>query len=865
MRWDHAARVAAVVILFAVPERSAAAVDDHLFCHKLTDSLAVEATVTIDAQRLGMSAGCTLGRAKLYCSPATKSVVTSRTPILPIDGPPLSDARICYKVRCNERPPSERESDQFGTHTLKKLTPRLLCTPAVPGPAVPTSTVLDHLACYTGKDVLKTSATVDMTPAGDAASGCELKRAKLLCVGASAMVVSSNQPTLFPIGGPGLDVDRLCYRASCPDTAPAARTASDRFGEHAITKLKPKYVCTPAVPGDPPSPTTTSTTTVGGSTTTSTMPSDETLACQRTIEMGGLAYANLLLDLAEGCADPGQPLSMTSCLTSASATATLNTQRTTMIGAITAACNGIDVWRDLGYLTTCDAAPSSCTGPSGTLSGLGDCFACKLGEIVRWAVDRLFANDAPSTTCHSAIGSAGLQALRSVLDASATCLAQPGAVSIASCFDPDAAVAAWRASAVSACGATNPFTNLGYSMLCSGQLPTSIAFCGARADPCTFSQMSALNTPFSSDDLLDCLDCQLEEAVLATARTLHGANLCCIGPACDTVRTRYSCSASGGTPVQYRIDTRDVGTISGPHGIDVDAAGTLYIADSGFSRVKKVTAGGVESVLSSTPSFPVGVAAGPNGDVYVTNRCEQQVKVIPAGGGPIAPFAGTGVAGTSGDGGPALAAKIVAPDGVAVDAMGRVFFTNSPLLGVLCNTPTGTESVRYVDTSGIIHTFVSTVPGTPSTLGVTYGLHFGFDGTLFVGEAGTQRVFAVDPLGTVKHVAGLPIGAVGIHSGYGGPAIRARFYENCGVDGDADGNVLIGPMTDNRIALVDKLGSVIAIAGTGNGGSGGAGDGGPGLLAEAACPEDLAVAPDGRIYYSDLMSNRIRVLTRVPY
>jgi hypothetical protein len=137
MRWDRTARLAAAVILFSVAERSAAAVDDHLFCHKPTDSLAVEATVTIDAQRLGMAPGCTLGRAKFYCTPATKSVVDSRTPILPIDGPTLSDARICYKVRCKATPPSQRESDQFGTHTLRKLTPRLLCTPAVPGPPVP--------------------------------------------------------------------------------------------------------------------------------------------------------------------------------------------------------------------------------------------------------------------------------------------------------------------------------------------------------------------------------------------------------------------------------------------------------------------------------------------------------------------------------------------------------------------------------------------------------------------------------------------------------------------------------------------------------------------------------------------------------
>jgi hypothetical protein len=857
---------AVVVILVAVAARTHAAVDDHLVCHKAADALAVEATVTIDAQRLGMSPGCTLGRAKLYCTPATKTVTASSGPILPIDGPPLADARICYRVRCKERPPNERESDQFGTHTFRKLAPRLLCTPAVPGPPVPATTALDHLACYAGKDALKTSATVDVAAGGDSASGCELKRAKLLCVGASAMVVSSNQPTLFPIGGPGLDVDRVCYRASCPDAAPASRTVSDRFGEHAISKLKPKYLCTPAVPGDPPGSTTTSTTTATSSTTSTTMPSDPLLACQRTIEASGLAYANVLLDLAEGCAAPGQPLSMTSCLASASATATVNAQRTAMVDAITAACDGIDVWRDLGYLTTCDAAPSSCTGPSGTLPGLGECFACKLGEILRWTVDRLFANAVPSSACHTALGTTGLATLRSVLDATATCLGQPGTVSLASCFDPDAAVATWRASAASACALVNPFTNLGYPILCSGEFPTAVAFCGTHAYPCTFSQMSQLSTPASSDDLLDCLGCQLEEAVLATGRTLHGANLCCIGGACDTVRTRYACASSGGAPVHYTIGTRDVGSISGPHGIDVDDAGTLYLADSGYSRVKKVTAAGVETVLSSTPPFPVGVAAGPSGDVYVTNRCEQQVKVIPAGGGPIAPFAGTGTPGTSGDGGPALAANIVAPDGIAVDAMGRVFFTNSPLLGFLCNTPTGAESVRYVDTSGIIHTFVSVVPGPPPGLGVTYGLHFGFDGTLFVGEAGTQRVFAVDPMGTVQHVAGRPLGPVGIHSGYGGPAARARFYENCGVDGDADGNVIVGPMTDNRIALVDKLGSVIAIAGTGNGSFGPpAGDGGPGLLGEAACPEDLVVAPDGRIYYSDLMSNRIRVLTRVPY
>jgi hypothetical protein len=79
--------------------------------------------------------------------------------------------------------------------------------------------------------------------------------------------------------------------------------------------------------------------------------------------------------------------------------------------------------------------------------------------------------------------------------------------------------------------------------------------------------------------------------------------------------------------------------------------------------------------------------------------------------------------------------------------------------------------------------------------------------------------------------------------------------------------VIIGPMEDNRIALADALGSVIAIAGTGQGATSGtpAGDGLPALLAQAGCPEDTAVGPDGKIYFTDLQTQRIRVLTREPF
>lgn len=68
------------------------------------------------------------------------------------------------------------------------------------------------------------------------------------------------------------------------------------------------------------------------------------------------------------------------------------------------------------------------------------------------------------------------------------------------------------------------------------------------------------------------------------------------------------------------------------------------------------------------------------------------------------------------------------------------------------------------------------------------------------------------------------------------------------------------------MALVDTLGSVIGIAGTGNASdSGPSGDGGPAALATIGLPEDIVVGLDGKVYVSDLLSGRIRVLTRAPF
>src|SRR6185295_5072477 len=401
--------------------------------------------------------------------------------------------------------------------------------------------------------------------------------------------------------------------------------------------------------------------------------------------------------------------------------------------------------------------------------------------------------------------------------------------SLGACFAPDFAM--WRASAEAACATAQPFTVPGYPSLCSGTAPVTPGLCALHGYPCTFGSNQRLSGPGGEDDLLDCMTCQMEESALSIGQFLHGANLCCIGGSCRDVLTRFACRSVGGSPVRYRIDTANTGPVGGPHGISVGPDGYLYLADDGCNCIKKVSPTGVVTVLASppdVPSFPTGVAADGAGNVYFSNRCSHQVRRIDPGGA-VTVFAGTGTHGHSGDGGPATAAELVATNRVIVGGDGNIYITESSTLGIVCGVGgVGSERVRMVDSSGTIHTVIGEAaggntgedgPGLSARLNGPYALWPKRDGSILIGEVGAQRILRWDPVADVitRIAAKSGLTPLGSHSGDGGLARRGRYYQNCGVTEDPDGNVLFGPMEDNRIQLLDRSGNVIAIAGTGEG------------------------------------------------
>ncbi len=131
-----------------------------------------------------------------------------------------------------------------------------------------------------------------------------------------------------------------------------------------------------------------------------------------------------------------------------------------------------------------------------------------------------------------------------------------------------------------------------------------------------------------------------------------------------------------------------------PWGVAVDAAGNIYIADTANQRIRKVTAAtGVITTMAGTGvagftgdggpataaqlNDPRAVAVDEEGNVFIADTRNHRVRKVAAGTGVITTMAGTGVAGFTGDGGPATAAQLNGPMGLAVDGAGNLFIADT--------------------------------------------------------------------------------------------------------------------------------------------------------------------------------------------
>ena len=255
---------------------------------------------------------------------------------------------------------------------------------------------------------------------------------------------------------------------------------------------------------------------------------------------------------------------------------------------------------------------------------------------------------------------------------------------------------------------------------------------------------------------------------------------------------------------------------------------------------------------------PFGLAIDASGNLYVCDDDNFRIRRIDAASGLITTVAGNGTNDFSGDGGPATAAAIGETSGVAADASGNLYIADP--LGRIRRVDAITHVITTVAGGGS-GPLGDGGPATAATLQFPEGVAIDAAGNLYVADGGHDRVRRVDrTTGIITTVAG---GGASNLLGDGGLATDARLFDPIGIAFDSANNLYIGDRRNNRIRKVDGTTKIITtIAGTGADDF--SGDGGPAEAATLSNPFGLTVDAAGNVYVADNGNDRVRVISAQP-
>ncbi|MGC2517219.1 MAG: NHL repeat-containing protein, partial [Terriglobales bacterium] len=264
------------------------------------------------------------------------------------------------------------------------------------------------------------------------------------------------------------------------------------------------------------------------------------------------------------------------------------------------------------------------------------------------------------------------------------------------------------------------------------------------------------------------------------------------------------------------VATTTVG-LNYPNGVGVDAAGNVYVGDTGHDAVRKLSPSGVTTTI-----------AGGNGQGY------------------------------SGDGGPATSAQLYYPTTIRLDGAVNIYIVDD-----------GNNAVRMINPAGIITTVAGLAPGASVCAAATdvwgdgcpatqatldfYDSYYGEGGTatdaagnLYIGDTAHNVIRKVGPDGTISIFAGTGVAG---YSGDGGPATSAELNNPDGGAFDGAGNFYFSDLYNNVIRVITPGGTILTVAGTGTYGH--TGDGGLATSAELGYPYQVAVDAAGDLYITD--------------
>lgn len=301
---------------------------------------------------------------------------------------------------------------------------------------------------------------------------------------------------------------------------------------------------------------------------------------------------------------------------------------------------------------------------------------------------------------------------------------------------------------------------------------------------------------------------------------------------------------------------------NGPGSLAFDAAGNLYVADSGNNIIRKISPKGVVSTIAGTAGQagftdgggaaarfrnPSGVASDPAGNVYVADNFNHAIRKI-AADGAVTTLAGDAKSGSTD--GTGKDARFKLPARLAMDSNGNVYVTDS------------NAQVRKITKTGIVTTFSGAPAQSGTEDGVGAAARFNFsngivldrEGNLYLADMDNSTIRKITRSGVVTTFAG----AAGKFGNADGTGTAASFGGVGTVAIDRDGNLYATEFYNNTIRKITPAGVVTTFVGAS--GKAGSADG-KGTAAQFSGPNDIKSDAAGNLYVADFNSNTIRKIT----
>lgn len=309
--------------------------------------------------------------------------------------------------------------------------------------------------------------------------------------------------------------------------------------------------------------------------------------------------------------------------------------------------------------------------------------------------------------------------------------------------------------------------------------------------------------------------------------------------------------------------------LNSPAALCYDSAGNFYIADQNNNIIRKVDTAGTITTVAGTGEqgfdgdggvatqaildSPAGVAIDASGNLYISDTGNQRIRKI-ASSGTISTIAGTGTAGFSGDGGAATLAMISLPTAIVVDSSGNVFFADSnnnrvrEILAAsgLIQTVAGNGEQGYSGDGG---------SATSAALDTPEGISVDSSGNLYLSDTRNNRIRKISG-GVITTIAG--DGSFKF-AGDGSTATSGSFASPHGIAVNAGGTTLYIADTDNqRIRQVNSSNLLSTIAGNGQEGEDQVN--GSATAVSLDSPLGVAIGPQGTVAIADTDNDLVRAV-----